>query len=258
MTISFTKMHGLGNDFVVIDATEKKQALSSSQIKIICDRHFGVGCDQLLLIEQCDTADFFCRIYNPDASEAEQCGNGLRAVARYLNEQQRVNKHFSLATKAGRFPIKIKDYDHITIALPIADNRIEKVTINDHELITVSMGNPHALIRVNKLNDINIREIGQFLSSHSTFKEGANIGFFEVHDKDHLSLRTFERGAGLTHACGSNACATFIAAIENNWLNHKANIAFEFGELAMEWLAEQKTILMTGPASKVFDGVISQ
>lgn len=261
--IHFVKMHGLGNDFVIINALFNPLQLLPSQIAKLADRHLGIGFDQLLIIEASKEADFFCRIYNADGSEAEQCGNGLRSVARFLHEEN-IEKRtsFSIETLGGIFPLSIYDYDHIkiTMGIPKIDEKLFELKLDDKntiEMSVISLGNPHAIVKVPSIAAIDIHELGAKISTHSFFNAGANVGFMEVMDKHHIQLRTFERGSGHTFACGSNASAAVVAGVSNNWLSHQVNVEFAYGSLVIEWDGNAKSLVhMTGPATRVFWGEI--
>lgn len=261
--ISFTKMHGLGNDFVIINALINPLESRHLPIRQLADRHLGIGFDQLLVIEPSSHADFFCRIYNADGSEAEQCGNGLRCIARYIHEEKLITRReFHLETKAGIYPLEIKDYEHIRVSMgaPEIKNNLVELHIND-ELNTLpvsvlSVGNPHAIIKVKSLDLIQAGKLGPEISALSYFSDGANVGFMQIINPGHIRLRTYERGAGETFACGSNACAAAVAGIANGWLSHRVNVEFRHGSLEIEWEGNNNPIHMTGPASRVYSGKI--
>lgn len=260
--ISFTKMHGIGNDFVVIDGVNQPVNAAQLPIATLSHRHTGIGFDQLLIIEPSTQADFFCRIFNSDGSEAEQCGNGLRCVARFLHENGFIKSDsFSIETKAGIFPVAIKDYDHVRVAMGVPAITQSLVQINldnkDNAAISVlSLGNPHAVLKVENVRQVNASLLAPAISSHDYFPQGANVGFMEIIHKDHIRLRTFERGAGETLACGSNACAAAIAGISNGWLADKVQVEFSNGSLWVEWQGTDKPVYLTGPAASVFTGII--
>ncbi len=262
--ISFTKMHGLGNDFVIINTLNQSFDIQRLPVHRLADRHMGIGFDQLLIIEPSRMADFFCRIYNADGSEAEQCGNGLRCVARFIHEEGlHKSKEFLIETKAGIFPLKIRDYDHILVSMgtpEIKNDLIDLHIPNQSDSVSVSVlsiGNPHAIIKVDSIEMIQTSHLGSEISAHSFFPDGANVGFMQIINPDHIRLRTYERGTGETFACGSNACAAAVAGIANGWLNHRVNVEFRYGSLEIEWEGSQnKPIHMTGPASRVYSGKI--
>lgn len=264
-SLRFTKMHGLGNDFMVIDNRELAIDVRQLPIKELSDRHAGVGFDQLLSIEPSDHANYFCRIFNADGSEAEQCGNGLRCVARFLHENGLVEQaSFTLATNAGVFPVYIENYDHIKITMGtphIEENLVElafpQATPPTKRLVSiVSVGNPHAIVKVEAADTVQIANIGAEIAAHMHFPRGANVGFMQIISPDHIRLRTFERGAGETHACGSNACAAAMAGIVNGWLANKVKVEFRYGSLLIESEGLQGPLHMTGPAATIFSGEI--
>lgn len=260
--IAFTKMHGLGNDFVVINALSNTIDVSRLPIEQLANRHLGIGFDQLLLLEPATHATAFCRIFNADGSEAEQCGNGLRCVARFLHEEKIATKTLQLATKAGMFPVEIEDYDHISVMMGtplIQEKLIELKTadLNNIMLTVVSMGNPHAIIKVNTLDNLPIDALSSLIATHELFPEGVNIGFLEVLNQNQARLRTIERGIGETQACGSNACAAACAGIINGWLDKQVHIKQALGTLTITWKGEHHPLYMTGPAERVFEGYVA-
>jgi len=259
--ISFTKMHGLGNDFVIINTLTQSFDVDTINIQAFANRHSGIGFDQLLTIHPSTDADYFIRIFNSDGSEAEQCGNGLRCIARYVNEDESL-KHpnkLTLATKAGIFPVSIADYDHIRIAMgvPTVMDRQVLIDLNNHTQVNVtnlSLGNPHAIVKINESQtdffDLHAHEI----ATHSRYIAGTNVGCMIVVDPHSIKLRTLERGTGETYACGSNACAAVVAGILNNWIAQNAQVDFQSGSLFIEWSGDNTPVYMTGPASRVFEG----
>jgi diaminopimelate epimerase len=271
-TIKFSKMHGLGNDFIVIDSTVQSLQLSTATISALADRHRGIGFDQFLQIEKSSKADFACRIFNSDGSEAEQCGNGLRCVGRFLYEENLTTKKaFKLETKAGLFDVLIHAIDLIQVSMGVPCFQPERIPfiaegmqktysldVNQSALqfSVLSMGNPHAVMEVDSVKSFPVNQIGTIVAGHSAFPQSTNVGFMEILDRTHIRLRTFERGAGETFACGSNACAAVVAGINNNLLDHKVVVILPYGELLIEWLGDSSPVLMTGPATRVFDGMI--
>jgi len=232
--LTFTKMHGLGNDFMVINTIQQPFDLGMVSIPALADRHIGVGFDQLLLIEPSTSADFFCRIFNSDGSEAEQCGNGLRCIARYLHEEGiHQGSTLTIETRSGIFPIKINKIDNVTVTLsppPAADIELR---LNPHtELHSLSLGNPHTILKVDSVETAAVATLGPEISTHPHFACGTNVGFMEVVNRDHIRLRTFERGTGETHACGSNACAAAIIGIRNHSLANRVMVEFRLTRLA--------------------------
>lgn len=258
--IRFTKMHGLGNDFVIINATKNQLDVSKLPIQKLSNRHVGIGFDQLLVLEPSTKADFFCRIFNADASEAEQCGNGLRCLARYIHESGlRQQTSLTLETKAGVFPIQIEDYDRIRVTLATPELKPQQIEfaskLSPHTLPVsiLSMGNPHAIVKVDSM-EIPAHEIGLEIAALPFFSNGANVGFMQIMDHHHIRLRTFERGVGETFACGSNACAAAIVGMMNGWLQTKVDVQFHYGSLSIEWQGKDAPIHMIGPAAFVYSG----
>lgn len=257
--IHFTKMHGLGNDFVVINTLTQPLNLHDLPVLTLADRHIGVGFDQLLLIEPSTQADFFCRILNADGSEALQCGNGLRCVARFVHEKKlHLKSNLTIETRAGIFPIHIKNYDNIqvTLAAPTIDHALVPfpTTNGSHLISLISTGNPHAILKVDNIDNIDIDVESAAITTHFSFPNGVNIGFMEVVHSGKARLRTLERGVGETLACGSNACAASVAGIVNGWLKPPVHIAFRLGHLIIEWKGEGKPVHLTGPAATIFSG----
>jgi diaminopimelate epimerase len=259
--IHFTKMHGLGNDFIVIDAMNQTLNTALLPTQLMADRHFGIGCDQLLIIQTSKVADFFCRILNADGSEAEQCGNGLRCVARYIHEHGlHAQMQFTIETIAGVFPVEIIDYDHICVTLAASGVVSAELSIPLPAIdivvngASLSMGNPHFILQVPDIATTPIAQIGSALAVHSAFPQGVNIGFVQVIKPDYILLRTYERGAGETNACGSNACAAVAAGILSGTLGNSVVVEFKYGQLVIEWKGSSKPVRMTGPAAIVFSG----
>lgn len=266
-------MHGLGNDFVVIDAINQSINLTSTQIRFMADRHFGIGFDQLLLVERpvTDNADFKYRIFNADGSEVSQCGNGARCFARFVRDKNLIDKNeIRVETNAGSLLLSF-DGDLITVnmgipkhspaqipllatqealAYPVIINNIE------YRFSAVSMGNPHAVIQVENINNAPVADLGRLLESHSIFPERANIGFMQIIDREHVKLRVYERGAAETLACGSGACAAVVTGIEKNLLEHTIWVELPGGELKIKWAGRGEPVYMTGPAVSVFEGQI--
>lgn len=261
MSLAFTKMHALGNDFMVVDGIN--QHIDYLPANALSNRFTGIGFDQLLLIQPSDNADFFCKIINGDGSEAEQCGNGLRCVARYLHEQGFTEKtQISIETISGIYPAVIHSYDniHLTMGVPniIEESLSLQLPNNDfvNEVFVLSVGNPHAVLRVSDVCGMDIQVLGSQISHHEAFNQGTNVGFMEVLSPSHIRLRTFERGAGETNACGSNACAAVVAGITQGWLENKVDVEFKYGRLSISWKGNGQPIEMSGPAVYVYHGNI--
>jgi len=272
MEQTFTKMHGLGNDFVVIDATRKPVDLTPEQIRFIADRHFGVGCDQLLLVEPPPSADldFTYRIFNADGGEVEQCGNGARCFAVFVREKGLTDKNaIRVATAGGPIELKVEPDGQVTVdmgaprfepeAIPfVADERADVYSLavdgQTVEASVLSMGNPHAVLRVDDVESAPVSELGPKLEHHPRFPNRANIGFMQVVDRSHIRLRVWERGSGETLACGTGACAAVVAGRQRGWLDDKVTVRLPGGELHIAWAGEGQPVMMTGPAVSVFEG----
>lgn len=273
--INFTKMQGLGNDFVVIDAVSQAIDLTPEQIRFMSDRHFGIGFDQLLLVEPAinRNADFKYRIFNADGGEVAQCGNGARCFARFVRDKGLSDKQaICVDTNAGQLTLYINDDGLITVNMGVPrhapheipmqaeqESKFYTVALNDTEKAfgAVSMGNPHAVIQVNDVRTAAVKDIGAALESHPVFPERANIGFMQVVDRQHIKLRVYERGSGETLACGSGACAAAVVGIEQNLLDHGVSVELPGGFLTIQWAGRGEPVLMTGPAVSVYDGCIS-
>lgn len=259
--IKFTKMHGLGNDFIVIDGIQQRIDVASLPIAHLSHRHLGIGFDQLLLIKSSTQADFACDIFNADGSEAEQCGNGMRCVARFIRETNLTQQtHFNIETKAGIIDVAISDFNAICISMgkPVFQhitplNQYPKL----HFLHALSMGNPHVVFQVDSVKHAPVLELGPSISKHTSFPRGTNVGFMEVINRNHIRLRTFERGAGETYACGSNACAAVVAGIQQHLLDSPVTVELTYGNLLIAWDTVNSIVTMTGPAESVFHGEFS-
>ncbi len=260
-TIAFSKMHGLGNDFVVIDTINQAVDITALPIQRLANRHLGIGFDQLLLIRTSQIADYACTIFNADGSEAEQCGNGVRCVARFLQENSLTQKNkFLIETKAGVVNVLIEDFDTISVAMGTPHFSSEPVPVILEEVpltATLSLGNPHAIALVSAIEDAPVYRAGETISTHVAFPHGTNVGFMEIVTRDHIRLRTYERGVGETLACGSNACAAVAAGIAQGLLDSRVKVELIFGHLWIEWNDETAPVIMTGPASYVFKGEIN-
>ncbi|HIF18401.1 MAG TPA: diaminopimelate epimerase [Cycloclasticus sp.] len=272
MLINFSKMHGLGNDFVVIDAINQLVELTTEQIKQLADRHFGVGFDQLLLVKPAlGDADFRYVIYNADGSEVSQCGNGARCFALFVTQKGLTDKRsIRVETGSGELILNI-DGQQVTVdmGLPrfapasiplLIDQQQLTYTVNvggeSVEFTALSMGNPHAVIQVDNIENAAVQVAGAALESHEIFPERANIGFSETVNHSTIKLRVYERGAGETLACGSGACAAVVAGVQLGKLTAPVNVDLQGGQLTIDWQGEGHSVMMTGPATFVFDGMI--
>lgn len=274
MRLEFTKMQGLGNDFVVIDAIRQKVHLTPEKIRFLADRHFGVGCDQVLLVESAHQAhaDFRYRIFNADGSEVAQCGNGARCFARFVRDQGLSKKdEIQVDTDAGRLVLRHSDADQITVNMGVPRHAPAEIPLEAEEeryrypieidgrtwsFGAVSMGNPHAVLLVDDVDFAPVDSLGPRLESHAVFPERVNVGFMQVMDAHNARLRVFERGSGETLACGSGACAAVVVGIEQGLLLSPVKVELPGGTLSIAWQGRGFPVFMTGPAVKVFEGAI--
>jgi len=270
--LSFTKMHGLGNDFMVVDAISQPFRLGTETIRELANRNFGIGFDQLLVVEPpgLPDVDFRYRIFNSDGSEVEQCGNGARCFARFVRDQRLTNKKvIRVQTAKGIIELRIGKGGLITVdmgvpelnppAIPFAaDRRKEVYTVEvGHEtveLTAVSLGNPHGVLMVDNVDTAPVAELGPKLENHPRFPARANIGFLQILDRSHVRLRVFERGAGETLACGSGACAAVVAGRLRGVLDARVDVELLGGHLMVEWQGEGAPVMMEGSATSVFEG----
>lgn len=275
MLLRFTKMHGLGNDFVVIDAITQRVNLSGNQIRHLADRHFGVGFDQLLIVEPPHTpdVDFHYRIYNADGGEVEQCGNGARCFAKFVRDQKLTYKNvIRVSTQCGNLILHVTDDDQVKVDMGVPQLTPSKIPFNvekksitydlplDKQTITisaVSMGNPHAVMIVDSVKAAPVATMGPKIEKHELFSQRCNAGFMQIVSRDEINLRVYERGAGETLACGTGACAAVVAGILRGLLNKKVTVNLLGGALLIEWAGEGKPVIMTGPATRVFEGKVS-
>ncbi len=272
MRFRFTKMHGLGNDFIVIDAIGQKVKLSATQVQKLADRRFGIGCDQVLLVEvpQSPDVDFRYRIYNADGSEVENCGNGARCFARFVTDRKLTGKrNIVVETANGIMTLKLQDNGEVTVDMgqPVlepaqipfrADNRqvTYPLQVDGHslEIGAVSMGNPHAVTVVEDVANFDVDTVGPQVEAHLDFPQKVNAGFMEIVSRSEINLRVYERGAGETLACGTGACAAVVAGRLRNLLDSNVIVNLPGGRLTIEWMGEGHPVLMTGPATHVFHG----
>ncbi len=274
MVIEFTKMHGLGNDFVVIDAISQTINLSLEQIKMIADRHLGVGCDQLLLVEKSkhDDVEFRYRIFNADGGEVEQCGNGARCFAMFVREQGlTTNSVIAVETARGLIELIVKG-DQVTVDMGIPDFKpaslpfLEEKQSETYDLMVngvvyaigaVSVGNPHAVMLVDNIDEVDVGTLGKAIVSHPVFPNRVNAGFMQIINRNEIRLRVYERGAGETRACGTGACAAVAVGRLLDKLGEQVTTHLRGGDLSISWSGEGKALLMTGPATTVFQGQIN-
>ncbi len=275
MKLNFTKMQGAGNDFVVIDSYTQPVSLTSDQIKFIANRYFGVGCDQLLMVEKTTTpnVDFRYRIFNADGGEVEQCGNGARCFVRFVVEKGLTQKHeISVETASGVISLQLQDDGQVTVnmgAPRFAPAQVPfeapsqqtlyplALTQTEIQISAVSMGNPHAVTVVNDVNTAPVAEYGPQIESHPRFPQRVNAGFMQVLNPHAINLRVYERGSGETLACGTGACAAAVSGIQLGLLSSPVVVNTRGGQLTITWAGNQAPVMMTGPAEIVFDGEIN-
>ena len=275
MEIQFTKMHGLGNDFVVIDAINQVIDLTEDQVQFISDRHFGVGCDQLLLVEESerDDVDFVYRIFNADGGEVEQCGNGARCFAVFVREKGLTNlDSIRVETASGIIELHVQPDGQVMVDMGVpelnpwkipfnADTRLDEYPLDvNGEMLkigAVSMGNPHAVTIVDNVDTTAVDDLGTGIESHSLFPNRVNAGFMQIIDDAHIRLRVFERGAGETLACGTGACAAMVVGHLQGHLANDVEVNLPGGSLQISWQGEASPVMMTGPATTVFEGKIT-
>ncbi len=278
MQIQFTKMHGLGNDFVVVDGVSRNIELTAEQIKAMGDRRFGIGFDQLLLVEPASDpdADFTYRIFNVDGSEVEHCGNGARCFARFVREKgltdnnpvrvRTVNRVLTLETDtAGNVTVDMGAPEFALEEIPFRSEELalsyeRQIQVAGEELTisfsALSMGNPHAVILVEDLSKAAVKDIGEALGNHPDFPEGVNVGFMQVVNRQEIRLRVYERGTGETLACGTGACAAVVTGRNRDLLDEEVSVRLAGGYLKIQWPGDGAPVLMSGPATTVFEGTI--
>ncbi|MBL8502174.1 MAG: diaminopimelate epimerase [Rhodocyclaceae bacterium] len=274
MKIRFTKMHGLGNDFVVLDAVSQAIDLTPAQARFLADRHFGVGCDQILVVEKAmrPDADFRYRIFNADGGEVEQCGNGARCFVRFVHEKGLTRKTaIRVETRCGLIEPRLEDDGLVTVDMGVprfepshvpfvaeSDALVQPLRVGDAtvEITALSMGNPHAVQAVANVDTAPVAEQGPLIENHPRFPQRVNAGFMQAVDRHAIRLRVYERGAGETLACGTGACAAVVAGIARGLLDSPVKVATRGGELAIAWDGPGQPVRMTGPAVSVFDSEI--
>ena len=274
MRLKFTKMHGLGNDFVVLDATRSPIELSREQLRKIADRHFGIGCDQILQVEKAREAgtDFYYRIFNADGGEVEQCGNGARCFVRYVRNHGLTEKNeVRVGTKGGVIVPRLEPDGQVTVDMgapefePLripfqAERRAAsyqlEVAGHQVEISAISMGNPHAVQVVEDVELAPVTSEGAAIEAHPRFPQHVNAGYMQVVSRSHIKLRVCERGAGETLACGTGACAAVVAGIQRGLLDKRVTVTTRGGDLGLSWEGEGRPVLMTGPAVTVFEGEV--
>ena len=275
MQLRFTKMHGLGNDFMVIDAISQKVRLNDDLVRRLADRNRGVGFDQLLVVEPPTEPDmdFRYRIYNADGSEVEHCGNGARCFARFVRDKGLVLRdRISVQTARGKAVLEIQGRDQVEVdmgppelepaSVPfIAPEKATTYTLTTNdgsevELGVVSMGNPHAVLVVDSVDTAPVTTLGAELEVHEAFPNRANIGFMEILNRSEIRLRVFERGAGETQACGTGACAAVVSGRLRGLLDDSVLVHLPGGDLKIQWAGAGEPVMMTGPVATVYEGQI--
>ncbi len=274
MKINFTKMQGLGNDFVVIDAYSEKVSLDAEQLRFIADRHFGIGCDQILVVEQPQSqdADFRYRIFNADGGEVEQCGNGARCFVRFVRDKGLTQKReIKVETLGGLISPRLEEDGQVTVNMGTPRFEPEDIPfLEDHrsptyaleadgekiEISALSMGNPHAVLIVSNVDSAPVGSLGAAIEFHPKFPKRVNAGFMQILDRRAIKLRVYERGAGETLACGTGACAAVVAGIARGLLDGEVRVHTRGGDLVVRWEGEGHPVWMTGPAVGVFEGEI--
>ena len=272
MRIRFSKMHGLGNDFVVIDAISQSVRLTPEKIRQLADRHFGIGCDQVLLVEvpSQPNVDFRYRIFNCDGSEVENCGNGARCFAVFVRERRLTGKRvIKVETAGGIIELRVQDDEQVSVNMGVPRLLPEKIPfVAEQQAITypldvagqecsisaVSMGNPHAVMLVDDVNTAPVAQLGPLVENHPRFPARVNAGFLQIVSRDEVKLRVYERGAGETLACGTGACAAVVSGRLRGLLNETVKVNLPGGSLTIRWAGEGQPVIMTGPAVTVFHG----
>lgn len=274
MLIQFSKMHGLGNDFMVVDGITQKIFFSPEMIRRLADRHFGIGFDQLLLVEPPydPEQDFHYRIFNADGSEVQQCGNGARCFARFVRLKGLTNKdRIAVSTMSGRIVLQLEQDNQVTVNMGVPEFEPAKVPFRAQKAEktyllrvaeqtvmcgVVSMGNPHCVLEVEDVKTAPVETLGAELESFDRFPERVNVGFMELVSANEIRLRVFERGAGETMACGTGACAAAVVGIAQGKLRDRVKVHLPGGTLQIAWKGPGSPVFMTGPAEHVFDGEI--
>ncbi|WP_353895259.1 diaminopimelate epimerase [Pseudomonas putida] len=274
MLLRFTKMHGLGNDFMVLDLVSQHAHIQPKHAKQWGDRHTGIGFDQLLIVEAPNNpeVDFRYRIFNADGSEVEQCGNGARCFARFvLDKRLTAKKRIRVETKSGIIVLDVQNDGQVSVNMGpprfipaeipfVADAQAPSYPLEVdgqlYSIAAVSMGNPHAVLRVDDVSTAPVHELGPKIENRPRFPQRVNAGFIQVIDRHRANLRVWERGAGETQACGTGACAAAVAAISQGWMDSPVSLDLPGGRLHIEWAGPGKPVMMTGPAVRVYEGQV--
>lgn len=274
MLMKFTKMHGLGNDFVVIDAVTQNVRVTASMARRLSDRKTGIGCDQVLVVEPPadPQIDFNYRIFNSDGAEVEQCGNGARCLARFVHDRRLTGKNpITVKTSNRVMQLAVEDKKMVSVDMGVPEleptnipfEASEKAMVypidvdgQSYEIAAVSMGNPHAVLKVDNVETAPVAELGPKLESHARFPNRVNVGFMQIVSRNEIKLRVFERGVGETEACGSGACAAAVAALQQGLVDSPVTMQLTRGSLKIDWQGEGQELIMTGPTATVFHGRI--
>ena len=274
MLMKFTKMHGLGNDFVVIDAVTQNVRVTASMARRLSDRKTGIGCDQVLVVEPPSEPDidFNYRIFNADGAEVEQCGNGARCLARFVHDRRLTgNNPITVKTSNRVMQLSVESKKMVSVDMGVPElepqnipfDAAEKALVypidvdgQAYEIAAVSMGNPHAVLRVDNIDSAPVAELGAKIESHSRFPNRVNVGFMQIVSRSDIKLRVFERGVGETEACGSGACAAAVAALQQDLVDSPVTMQLTRGSLKIDWRGEGHGLIMTGPTATVFHGRI--
>lgn len=283
--IKFTKMHGLGNDYIYINTLKNENIIAEEKLpsftRYLCNRHFGVGADGVILIEKSKIADFKMKIFNKDGSTAQMCGNGIRCFAKYVYEAGLINKkNIDIETQAGvkqaYLKVEKNKVAEITVCMgkPVLDllelrklkfideDYNDKIIINatdvNFEIIPVSIGNPHAVVFLKNLENFNVKKYGELIENNKIFLEKTNVEFVQVIDKGHIKMKVWERGTGETYACGTGACAALVACAYKGFTRRYAVVNLKGGDLFVNWSLQDNQIYLTGIATKVFDGIVGE
>jgi diaminopimelate epimerase len=270
--LKFTKMQGLGNDFVVLDGIAQRIDLSAPQLRRLADRHFGVGCDQVLVVEKPESAgvDFRYRIFNADGGEVEQCGNGARCFVHFVRDRGLTAKRvIRVETRGGIIEPRLEDDGQVTVdmgvprfeaaAIPFVGGNgavVEPLEVDGApvSVSVVSMGNPHAVQVVDNVDDAPVSTQGPRIERHARFPRGVNAGYMQIVDRANIRLRVWERGAGETLACGTGACAAVVSGVRQGLLDSPVRVETRGGALTIAWRGDPSPVFMTGPAAPVFEG----
>jgi diaminopimelate epimerase len=274
MRLRFSKMHGLGNDFVVIDGISQSVRLTPEKIRALADRHFGIGCDQVLLVEipESPTVDFRYRIFNCDGSEVENCGNGARCFAVFVRERKLTGKRvIKVETAGGIIELRVQDDEQVSVDMGVPRLQPDKIPFiapeqavtypldvagQQYDISAVSMGNPHAVMLVDNVATAPVANLGPLVENHARFPARVNAGFLQIVARNEVNLRVYERGAGETLACGTGACAAVVSGRLRGLLDAAVKVNLPGGSLHIQWQGDGHPVIMTGPAVTVFHGQI--